>query len=203
MTRSYRTFTALPGVAAMTALSILVPPVPPSPLSDAFGTTNASARGVDGTGDMALSAFGTTLPAAWEICVLEDLGAHVTSANVTDLDEWQIGEGGSTDNDNVFNPFNTMRDSDSAGNVLPASWSPDGFPSFTSWTDGCAATAATILQPNTAPILDTLTSGGISPPAAYLSVVDQTPWCAPDDGVPCYTGLIALDATPPFTSKAM
>ncbi len=151
----------------------------------------------------ALPATGTSLPAAWEICILENLGAPVTATTVADLDVWQVGEGGSTQNDNSFNPFNTKRSTDASGTALPAALSPDGFPAFANWPAGCAATTATILQSNMAAIRAALAGGGQSPPSAFLSTVDRTPWCAPDNGQPCYASLIALASGFSGSSRAM
>lgn len=142
------------------------------------------------------SYFGTPLPAGWELCVLSGVGAKVTSADVADLDLWQVAEGGSTENANRYNPFNTRRDTDGAGNVLPADITSQDFPAFDNWPAGCAATVATILQPNMAPIAAALVSSSAGSPAGFLSLVDTTPWCSPDDGVPCYTTLIALGIDP-------
>jgi hypothetical protein len=163
----------------------------------AFGAQSLTVAGSAGAESApAPSYFGTPLPAAWELCVLSGLGARVTSANVTDLDIWQLAEGGSTNNDNSYNPLNTRRDTDTGGNVLPASITPEDFPAFTSWPAGCAATVATITQPNMAPIAAALLSSDQPSPPGFLSLVDTTPWCAPDDGVPCYSVLIALGVDP-------
>lgn len=140
--------------------------------------------------------FGTPLPAAWELCVLSGVGARATSVNVADLDLWQVAEGGSTANGNDYNPFNTRRDTDASGNVLPAAISSLDFPAFANWPSGCAATVATILQPNMAPIAAGLVASNQASPTGFLSLVDTTPWCAPDDGVPCYSSLIALGVEP-------
>jgi hypothetical protein len=144
-----------------------------------------------------------SLPAAWELCILESVGAPVTSADVADLDVWQMGEGGSTDNANSFNPFNTRRVSDQAGTALPAVTSATGFPAFADWPAGCAATVATILQPNMAAIATALAGGGQSPPSAFLATVDRTPWCAPEGGQPCYSGLMVLGIEPASPSRAL
>ena len=133
---------------------------------------------------------GAPLPSGWEICILQGLGAPATSANVADLDAWQAAEGGSTDNTMAYNPFNTMRGTDQSGAAVPAKYTVDGFPMFGNWAAGCAATVATLLQPNMAAIVTALQTGDISPPAAFLATVDQTQWCAPDAGVPCYNDLI-------------
>lgn len=140
--------------------------------------------------------FGTPLPAAWELCVLSGVGARATGANVADLDLWQVAEGGSTANDNSYNPFNTRRDTDVNGNVLPAVITSLDFPAFSGWSAGCAATVATILQSNMAPIAAALVASDQGSPPGFLSLVDTTPWCAPDDGVPCYATLIALGVEP-------
>jgi hypothetical protein len=67
--------------------------------------------------------------------------------------------------------------------------------------DGCAATVATLLQPNMWAITAALRAGNIAPPGAFLATVDQSQWCAPSaDGTPCYaaqilgaTGTLATD----------
>ena len=133
----------------------------------------------------------TPLPAGWELCILQGVGAPATQANVADLDEWQLGEGGSTNNSAAYNPFNTARTTDVNNTPLPLTISANGFPAFTDWIAGCAATVATILQPNMAPVAAGLLAGNVSPPPAFLAVVDQSPWCAPSpDGTPCYSGMI-------------
>ncbi|HAM01657.1 MAG TPA: hypothetical protein DCQ30_05440 [Acidimicrobiaceae bacterium] len=146
---------------------------------------------------------GVPLPAAWEICVLQSVGAPVTQANVAALDLWQVAEGGSTDNANSYNPYNTKRFTDTTGAQLPSTPMPNGFPAFANWPAGCSATAATILQPNMANIHAWLVAGNIPSPSAFLSIVDTTPWCAPDNGVPCYALLIAANVQAPAQSPAM
>jgi hypothetical protein len=133
----------------------------------------------------------TPLPAGWELCILQGVGAPATQANVADLDQWQLAEGGSTNNSAAFNPFNTGRTTDVFNTPLPLTISANGFPAFTNWLAGCAATVATILQPNMATIAAGLISGDVSPPPAFLAVVDQSQWCAPSaDGTPCYSDMI-------------
>ena len=81
---------------------------------------------------------GTPLPAGWELCVLEGLASPATPANVTDLDEWQAAEGGSTNNTAAFNPFNTGRTIDVTGAPIPGVVpSSNGFPAFPNWPAGC------------------------------------------------------------------
>jgi hypothetical protein len=133
----------------------------------------------------------TPLPAGWELCILQGVGAPATQANVADLDEWQLGEGGSTNNTAAYNPFNTGRTTDVNNTPLPLTNSANGFPAFTDWIAGCAATVATILQPNMIPVAAGLLAGNVSPPPAFLAVVDQSQWCAPSpDGTPCYADMI-------------
>ena len=156
-----------------------------------------------GTAHAASATGGAALPAAWELCILESLGAPVTATDVADLDVWQVGEGGSTQNSNTFNPYNTRRTTDVSGAGLPAVMASDGFPAFANWPAGCAATVATIVQSNMAAIRTALVAGGQSPASAFLTTVDQTPWCAPDAGVPCYSTLIALGLQVTGTSRAM
>lgn len=134
------------------------------------------------------------LPHGWELCVIEGVGGHATPSNVADLDTWQAAEGGATQNGLAYNPFNTRRGTDQANAAVPASYTPDGFPVFANWPAGCAATVATILQPDMGPIAAALGAGALSPPAAFLTTVDKTPWCAPSDGTPCYASLIASRA---------
>jgi hypothetical protein len=133
----------------------------------------------------------TPLPAGWELCILQGVGAPATQANVADLDEWQLAEGGSTNNSAAFNPFNTGRTTDVNNTPLPLTNSANGFPAFTDWIAGCAATVATILQPNMTPVAAGLLAGNVSPPPAFLAIVDQSQWCAPSaDGTPCYADMI-------------
>ncbi|HMK64036.1 MAG TPA: hypothetical protein VK386_10480 [Acidimicrobiales bacterium] len=140
------------------------------------------------------------LPEAWELCVLQNLSAPATATTVADLDEWQIAEGGSTANDYNYNPFNTMRSTDGAGNALPASVDSRGFPSFANWAAGCAATVATIEQPNMSLIQLALQAGGMEPASSFLSTVNETPWCAPENGQFCYAALIAERSDPPAST---
>ena len=141
------------------------------------------------TGGTASAASGgdTPLPPGWELCVLEGVSAPATPANVTDLDEWQAAEGGSTNNTAAFNPFNTGRTTDVTGAPIPGAISANGFPAYANWPAGCSATVATLLQPNMWVITAALRSGTVAPPPAFLAVVDQSAWCAPSpDGLPCY-----------------
>lgn len=146
---------------------------------------------------------GGSLPEAWELCILENLGAPVNAADVGDLEVWQVAEGGSTANANTFNPFNTKRATDAAGNPLPAVMVGAGFPAFASWPAGCSATTATILQPNMAAIDASLSTGGQPVPSAFLATVDQTPWCAPDNGQPCYGAFMSLGIAPGDPTRAL
>jgi hypothetical protein len=150
------------------------------------------------TGDPAAAQAGgfTPLPPGWELCVLQGVGAPATAANVADLDEWQAAEGGSTNNTAAFNPYNTQRTTDNAGAAIPGvSSSANGFPAFPSWAAGCSATIATLFQPNMWVIDAALRAGDVSPPSAFLAVVDQSSWCAPSPGgVPCYVN--AMEVTP-------
>lgn len=133
----------------------------------------------------------TPLPAGWELCILQGVGAPATQANVADLDEWQLAEGGSTNNTAAYNPFNTGRTTDVNNTPLPLAISANGFPAFTDWIAGCAATVATILQANMTPVAAALLAGNVSPAPAFLAVVDQSQWCAPSaDGTPCYADMI-------------
>ena len=133
----------------------------------------------------------TPLPAGWELCILQGVGAPATQANVADLDEWQLAEGGSTNNTAAYNPFNTARTTDVNNTPLPQTNSGNGFPAFADWISGCAATVATILQPNMTPVAAGLLAGNVSPPPAFLAIVDQSQWCAPSpDGTPCYADMI-------------
>jgi len=133
------------------------------------------------------TVVGTPLPSGWELCILQGVGASPTQANVANLDEWQVAEGGSTNNAAAYNPFNTRQVTDPTGAPLPVAITSDGFPAFATWTAGCAATVATLLQPSMAPIVAALRAGTVSPPGIFLSDVDQSPWCAPTtQGIPCY-----------------
>ena len=157
-----------------------------------------------GAGAFAWSAGGTAaawsgftpLPPGWELCVLGGVGAPATAANVADLDEWQAAEGGSTNNTAAFNPYNTLRTTDSTGRGHPrhdhsgtaSRRSPPGRPAV-------LATVATLFQPNMWVITAALRAGNVTPAAAFLAVVDQSSWCAPSPaGVPCYVN--AMEITP-------
>ena len=106
----------------------------------------------------------TPLPPGWELCVLQGLGAPATANNVADLDEWQAAEGGSTNNSAAFNPYNTLRTTDSTGAAIPGTvGSGNGFPAFSSWAAGCSATVATLFQPNMWVIDAALRAGNVFP----------------------------------------
>jgi hypothetical protein len=144
----------------------------------------------------------TPLPPGWELCVLEGVTAPATAPNIADLDEWQAAEGGSTNNTAAFNPYNTLRMTDVTGTRLPGATSANGFPAFPTWAAGCAATVATLLQPNMLVITAALRAGNVTPQAAFLAVVDQSSWCAPSpDGVPCYVD--AMRSSPGSSALAV
>jgi hypothetical protein len=133
----------------------------------------------------------TALPAGWELCVLQGVTAPATQANVDDLDEWQAAEGGSTNNSAAYNPFNTLRMTDVNNAPIPGSISSNGFPAYANWLAGCAATVATLLQPNMWSITAALRAGNVAPAGVFLADVDQSQWCAPSaDGTPCYADKI-------------
>ncbi len=137
------------------------------------------------------AGIGTPLPPGWELCVLQGVGASPTQDDVTDLDEWQVVEGGSTNNAAAYNPFNTRQATDPTGAPLPVVVAPGGFPAFATWAAGCAATVAALLQPIMTPIVTALKAGDVSIPGVFLDDVDQSPWCAPSsDGIPCYASEI-------------
>ena len=134
---------------------------------------------------------GTALPAGWELCVLQGVAAPATQANVDDLDEWQAAEGGSTNNSAAYNPFNTLRMTDVNNAPIPGSVSSNGFPAYANWLAGCAATVATLLQPNMWSITAALRAGNVAPAGVFLADVDKSQWCAPSaDGTPCYADKI-------------
>src|SRR5581483_3273403 len=91
----------------------------------------------------------TPLPAGWADQLLGSIGAPDTPTNVTLLEDWQTAEGGSTNNPDAFNPFNTTRNTDAAGNPLGGTPTNSvGVLSFPTWQAGEAATAATLEQDN-------------------------------------------------------
>ena len=140
----------------------------------------------------ATSRVGTPLPPGWELCIIGDLNAPATQANIADLDEWQAAEGGSTNNTAAYNPFNTMRTTDNQNDPLPIASMVGGFPAFPDWLTGCAATVATLLQPNMWTITAALRAGNVSPPGQFLVDVDGSAWCAVSaSGQPCYLTQIA------------
>jgi len=155
------------------------------------GLSGCLSMGADGLAGAALRSSDTPLPPGWELCVLQGVTAPVTAANVTDLDQWQAAEGGSTNNTAAYNPFNTRRMTDASGAPIPGVVSSNGFPAFASWAAGCEATVATLFQPNMWSITSALRAGTIAPAGAFLAVVDQSAWCAPSaDGVPCYANAV-------------
>ncbi len=167
--------------------------------------SGSASLGAAGTAGASPTSGDTPLPPGWELCVLQGVDAQVTQANVNDLDEWQAAEGGSTNNSAAFNPFNTRRTTDASGAPLPAVESANGFPAFATWTAGCAATVATLFQPNMWSITSALRAGNVAPAGAYLAAVDQSAWCAPSaDGVPCYASTIlgAAGAIPALLTRS-
>ena len=101
----------------------------------------------------------TMLPAGWELCLLQGIAAPATQANIDDLDEWQAAEGGSTNDSAAYDPFNTRRTTGVTNAPLPETISSNGFPAFSTWLAGCAATVATLLQPNMWSITAALRAG--------------------------------------------
>jgi hypothetical protein len=155
----------------------------------ALGASVMTLAGLSSSGQ-AGAFVGTALPPGWELCILQGTSAPLTADNVADLDGWQVEEGGSTNNTAAYNPFNTGRTTDVTGAPLPTVAS-SGFPAFANWLAGCAATVATLLQPNMATIVAGLRAGNVAPPVAFLALVDQSKWCAPSaDGVPCYANAL-------------
>lgn len=142
------------------------------------------------TSSVAPSAIGTALPPGWELCILQQIGAPATPENVGDLYAWQVAEGGSTDNSAAYNPFNTRRTTEADNAPLAFVTSQNTFPAFSSWQAGCAATVATLAQPNMAQILSALRAGEVPSVASFLIDVDLTQWCAPTNGTPCYESAI-------------
>jgi hypothetical protein len=175
--RGARLRIAIAGIALLAVASASAPAVLANP-------AEASAPGL-----------GTPLPAGWELCILQGVGAPGTPENVADLDEWQTAEGGSTNNAAAYNPFNVRRATDVNGAALPLMPARGVFPAFQTWAAGCAATVATLLEPSMAPIVRALQVGTLSPPGVFLGAVDETPWCAPSaDGVPCYANQVLAGA---------
>jgi hypothetical protein len=157
----------------------------------AAGLGGSALTATAGGATPAQSAGGTPLPPGWELCILQGVNAPATQADVADLDAWQAAEGGSTNNTAAYNPFNTGRTIDASGAPIPGAVSSSGFPAWATWPEGCEATAITLLQPNMWSITAALRAGGVTPPGAFLAVVDQSAWCAPSaDGVPCYVNSI-------------
>ncbi len=156
--------------------------------ANAFAWTSGATAAIESSAD-------TPLPPGWELCILAEVTAPVTPANIADLDEWQAAEGGSTNNTAAYNPFNTQRTTDATGAPIPSVVSANGFPAFPTWQAGCDATVSTLFQPNMWPITAALRSGNVAPATAFLAVVDQSSWCAPSaNGVPCYVNSV-LGAT--------
>ncbi len=151
----------------------------------------------------AITTTGTPLPPAWELCVLAGVGAPATQDNISDLDEWQVAEGGSTNNTAAYNPFNTTRTTNALGAPLPVTSETGGFPAFPDWLTGCSATVATLLQPNMWNITAALRTGSVAPPGAFLVDVDGSAWCAPSaSGQPCYENAIAAAGGVPALVEA-
>jgi hypothetical protein len=171
----------------------------------AASTSAALSLAVPGAGTAgAVAPVGTPLPPGWELCVLAGVNAPATKANVSDLDEWQVAEGGSTNNTAAYNPFNTRRTTDPQGAPLPVTSMVGGFPAFPDWLTGCSATVATLLQPNMWVITAALRAGNVAPPGQFLVDVDGSAWCAPSaTGQPCYeTAIAASGGSIPGVSSA-
>jgi len=117
----------------------------------------------------------TALPAGWADQLLGSIGAPDTPTNVTLLEDWQTAEGGSTNNPDAFNPFNTTRNTDAAGNPLGGTPTNSvGVLSFPTWQAGEAATAATLEQNNMTGILADLQLG--APVATTEAAIAASPW---------------------------
>ena len=111
----------------------------------------------------------TALPKGWEEQILTRLGAPITPATVYDLDVWQRQEGGSTNDPDSYNPFNTTVKG-------PGSFGTNsvGVQAFPNWTEGLNATVQTIEQQNMAGILAALK--GNDNPAPFEAAVSASPW---------------------------
>jgi hypothetical protein len=117
----------------------------------------------------------TPLPQGWEADILADIDAPDTANDVSVLDAWQQAEGGSTNNPDAYNPFNTTRNTDSAGDPLGGTPTNSvGVLSFPSWQAGEDATAATLEQSNMGPILSDLQSSAA--PATTEAAITSSPW---------------------------
>jgi hypothetical protein len=111
----------------------------------------------------------TPLPAGWETQVLQGIGAPVTQQNIQNLDLWQRAEGGSTNNPDSYNPFNTT-----LGTYGGSSTNSVGVKAFSSWGQGLDATIATIEQSNMAGIDNALKAN--SPTPQFEAAVNSSPW---------------------------
>lgn len=113
--------------------------------------------------------------------MLNALGAPITPNNVASLDVWQRVEGGSTNNPDSYNPFNTTLHG-------PGSYGTNsvGVQAFPDWATGLHATVATIEQSNMAPILAAL-KGNVDTPH-FEAAVNGSPWGTHFSGAPVSTG---------------
>lgn len=119
----------------------------------------------------------TALPAGWEADVLSALGDPVGQPNLANLDLWQATEGGSTDNPDAFNPFNTT-----LGEPGSVPTNSAGVQDFPTWAEGLDATVRTIEQPNMTPIAAALAQD--APQAQFEAAVNSTPWGTHFSGAP-------------------
>lgn len=110
----------------------------------------------------------TPLPTGWEADILNALGAPVTPNNVGNLDIWQRVEGGSTNNREAYNPFNTKLPQ--PGSINEGS----GLQAYPDWATGLHATVATLEQSNMKVVSDALRGNFATP--QFEAALIQSPW---------------------------
>jgi len=128
------------------------------------GAIAASAGPDQSTGSLAING-----PPDFAVALLKTLGAPVTMQNIAAIVAWCQREGGGWGNVARFNPLNTsMR--------MPGSHAinGDGVQSYTSWSQGLTATAATLNGGSYRGILAALDAGNSV--AAVERAVASSPW---------------------------
>lgn len=100
--------------------------------------------------------------------VLQGIGAPVTQNNIAAMVGWENAEGGNWGNNARYNPLNTTLPAAGATSINSA-----GVKAYTSWSQGVAATVATLKQGNFTGIRAALHAGT---PQAVATAIGQSPW---------------------------
>jgi len=110
-------------------------------------------------------------PQSWARALLRAEGIPRTRCNVGAVISWERAEGGHWVNDAQFNPLNTTLPEPGSS---PIEGNPYGVQSYSSWTQGFAATLATLNNGRYGGILAALRDGGNA--QAVADAEAATPW---------------------------